>query len=63
MHFEFGFNRISALVYGISAVFHAIHHCTDVGTLISVLLRYMFDPFTCTSNHLCVLGDLHFHHT
>ena len=52
-----------ASVYGISAVFHVIHHCTVVGTLIFIFLRYMFDPFTCSSNHLYVLGDLYFHHT
>ena len=40
-----------ALVFGISAVFHVIHHCTVVETLIFIFLRYMFDPFTCSSNH------------
>ena len=40
-----------------------VHHCTDVGTLILVLLRYMFDQFTCVSNHFCVLGDLSWYHT
>ena len=52
-----------ALVNGISAVFHMIHHCIVVGTLTFIFLRYVFDSFTCSSNHLYVLGDLYFHHT
>ena len=41
-------------VNGISVVFHAIHHCTVVGTLIFVFSGYMFDLFTLSSNHLYV---------
>ena len=53
-----------ASVNGISAVFHAIHHCTVVGTLTFIFLRYMFDPFTCSSNHpLCVGWSVLCHHT
>ena len=42
------------LVNCVSVVFHTIHHCTVVGTLVLVFLGYMFDPFTCLQNHLYV---------
>ena len=41
-------------VNGVSVVFHAIHHCIVVGTLIFVFSGYMFDLFTCSPNHLYV---------
>ena len=37
-------------------------HCTDVGTLILVFLRYMCDWLTYLQNHLPVLGDSNHHH-
>ena len=35
------------LVNDVSIVFHAIHHCMVMGTLIFIFIGYMYDPFTC----------------
>ena len=37
-------------------------HCTDVGTLISIFQRYLFDWLTYLQNHLLVWGDPDHHH-
>ena len=64
IHFESVFNRISCIGQWYFCSVSAIHHCTVVGALTFIFLRYMFDPFTCSSNHpLCVGWSVLCHHT
>ena len=48
------FSRFPCIGQWCFCCIHAIHHCMVWGTLLLVLFRYIYDPFTVTQNHLYV---------